>query len=92
MQRVDVFLAELSKEVQRLKNIAIKPRWAADEGARIIAVERIATYGLAAIPVLLEISDTADSYLAKHCALECLLKLRNIEADSNSGEESILRA
>jgi len=76
-------LIKLSDEVERLKNVAIKPHWGDDEGARIIAVERIATYGVATIPILLEISKRADSYLTKHCATECLLKLQSSEGTKN---------
>ena len=76
-------MIKLSDEVERLKNVAIKPHWGDDEGARIIAVERIATYGVATIPILLEISKRADSYLTKHCATECVLKLQSSDGTKN---------
>ena len=72
--------AELSeqkhKEIERLKNVAIKPRWGSDETARATAVDVIASYGVRVIPILIEITQRADSRITQHRANEWILRLR----------------
>jgi hypothetical protein len=75
-----VSIAALSEEdgrtIDRLKNVAIKPRWAADQLARQVAVDVIAAYGVSVVPVLLEISKRADSAQTQERAIAWLMKLR----------------
>ena len=72
--------AELSEqkrqEIERLKNVAIRPRWGSDETARATAVDAIASYGVRVIPILIEITQRADSKITQQRANEWILKLR----------------
>jgi hypothetical protein len=67
---------EDGRTIERLKNVAIKPRWAADQLARQVAVDVIATYGASVIPVLLEISKRADDTQTRERAIAWLMKIR----------------
>ena len=70
-----VLSEEEEREVERLKNVVIKPRWSADPGARSMAIDRIATYGSLAVPALNEISERTDDSQIRKQALNWLTKL-----------------
>lgn len=63
-------------EIERMKNVAIRPRWAWDTLAQIIAIDVIAAHGESAIPALNEITNRAGSTLIRNYALERLTRLR----------------
>ena len=62
-------------EVDRVKQIVIKPRWSSDDLARAFAVDLIARYGVSILPELSEISQRTDSVLTQKKALEWITKL-----------------
>jgi len=47
---------EVKREIERLKNVAIRSHWASDTFAQLTAIDVIAAYGTVAIPALIEIS------------------------------------
>ena len=63
------------REIERLKIVAIKPHWASDDLALVMAVDAIAAYGTASIPALLEIS-AATTSVARERANEWLANLK----------------
>ena len=76
MSRLAELTIENKREIERLKNVAINPRWSSDEGAQIAAIDVIATYGILAIPTLLEISQRV-SGRTRVRALDCMTKLES---------------
>ncbi len=76
MSRLAELTIENKREIERLKNVAINPRWASDEGARITAIDVIATYGILVIPILLEISQRVSGLTRVH-ALDCMTELES---------------
>ena len=77
MSRLAELTIENKREIERLKNTVIKPRWASDIGAqKKTAIDVIATYGIPAIPTLLEISQRVSGLTRVH-ALDCITRLYN---------------
>ena len=57
---------ERKREIERLKNVVIKRHWASDAFAQSTAIDVIATYGIAAIPALIEISQHTVGLTRQH--------------------------
>ena len=64
------------REIERLKNVAIKPHWASDAFAQIMAIDVISRYGIEAIPALTEISEQAVGQ-ARRLAIERITQLNS---------------
>jgi hypothetical protein len=71
-----VLSEEGKREIERLKSVAIKSRWASDLSAQSIAIDVIAAHGPAAIPALIEISQRAVGPTQKH-ALDRIFRLES---------------
>ncbi|MGA2627889.1 MAG: hypothetical protein ABSF63_12640 [Candidatus Bathyarchaeia archaeon] len=67
---------EGKREIERLKNVAIKSHWASDLSAQSIAIDVIAAHGPVAIPTLIEISQRTVGPTQKH-ALDRIFRLES---------------
>jgi len=75
-----VLTEKQKREIERLKNVAIRPHWASDTLAQAVAIEVIASHGIAAVPALFEISERAVGLTRRH-ALDMIAHLNDCKRD-----------